>query len=514
VRRTIAIVTTLLLQLEVLSAQNFFVSPTGSGAGDGSIQSPWALTNIVQYGSHASSVVGGDTVWLRGGTYGTDTNGTIYAFSFTGTSSNSPVTLRSYPGETATIWGGFQAQGPNITFRDLVFTVPSSTRTNYLRPAGLNFYQPGDKAINCVIHDCGHPGIGLWAHDSGGTEVYGCILWGNGMYDTNAPYNGVARGSGMYIDGCSNGVTTIEDNISFKEFTTGMKCYSTGGYADYYRLIGNIDFYTYINGFFADSISNPQTGIKIWTNFSYHTTYNLFGNYGVAGHDIEIVGNYFVDGGTSAVGFRKPWLSVIMTNNTLIEPNRYWYTLTPTVYTNNTYINQVWNWTKNASHDVDRNFYYGGGTNTVGGTNAVGMTFAAWQATMGWDSNTVYSLALPSNNYVVVRPNKYERGRAHIVVFNWEGRTNQTINLSGTGLVTGDAFEVRDVQNYLGTPVLKGTYNAASPTVTLPLNLTNIAQISGIAHYDANEHTATLFNAFVVTIPKAPLLPPTGLRHL
>ena len=66
-----------------------------------------------------------------------------------------------------------------------------------------------------------------------------------------------------------------------------------------------------------------------------------------------------------------------------------------------------------------------------------------------------------------VRPNKYERGRAHVVVYNWTRQASVTVDLSGV-LTAGDRFEIHNVQRLYGSPVVSGTY--AGGTVQIPMD--------------------------------------------
>ena len=56
-------------------ATDFYVSPSGSSGGNGSITSPWDLTTAF---AGPSTVKPGDTVWLRAGTYHTGGTTTKY----------------------------------------------------------------------------------------------------------------------------------------------------------------------------------------------------------------------------------------------------------------------------------------------------------------------------------------------------------------------------------------------------------------------------------------------------
>jgi hypothetical protein len=95
----------------------------------------------------------------------------------------------------------------------------------------------------------------------------------------------------------------------------------------------------------------------------------------------------------------------------------------------------------------------------------------------------------------VVRPNGYEIGRAHVIVHNWEQRPAVSVDLAAAGLQSGQEFEVRDVQDYFGAPVLTGRY--AGGPISLPMQPRRPAAAVGNLPA-AVAHTAPQFAVFVV----------------
>src|ERR1035437_8864876 len=82
-----------------VSATDFYVSPAGTTStapGTGSITNSWSLQTAL---SQPAAVHPGDTIWLRGGIY----TGEFRSY-LTGTAL-SPIKLRQYPGERATLDG-------------------------------------------------------------------------------------------------------------------------------------------------------------------------------------------------------------------------------------------------------------------------------------------------------------------------------------------------------------------------------------------------------------------------
>jgi hypothetical protein len=66
---------------------------------------------------------------------------------------------------------------------------------------------------------------------------------------------------------------------------------------------------------------------------------------------------------------------------------------------------------------------------------------------------------------VVLLPNEYESGRAHLAIFNWERLSDVHVDLSPV-LSVGSPFSIRDATSAYGTPIVSGTFNE---TVRIPI---------------------------------------------
>src|SRR5262245_13988539 len=86
----------------ISQAKDFYVSPSGSSAGAGSIDSPWDFQTAI---NQPPTVKPGDTIWVRSGTYGTGR--TVFRSYLVGTPS-APIIVKQYPGERAIINGWLQ----------------------------------------------------------------------------------------------------------------------------------------------------------------------------------------------------------------------------------------------------------------------------------------------------------------------------------------------------------------------------------------------------------------------
>jgi hypothetical protein len=93
---------------------------------------------------------------------------------------------------------------------------------------------------------------------------------------------------------------------------------------------------------------------------------------------------------------------------------------------------------------------------------------------------------------VFVRPNAYEPGRANITVYNWPHQSTVDVDLSGAAYV-GGAYEIRNAQDFYGTPVASGIFDGS--LVTLPLSGLTVASPVG---WPAPSVTGPEFNVFVL----------------
>ncbi|HEU4584761.1 MAG TPA: hypothetical protein VFR95_03380, partial [Gemmatimonadaceae bacterium] len=150
----------------------------------------------------------------------------------------------------------------------------------------------------------------------------------------------------------------------------------------------------------------------------------------------------------------------------------------------------------NRGHHSARIGMSGGATNS-GGTITNSYLVGPWivsnfsGATMS--NNTIIDGSMPTSTKVIVQPNKYEAGRANVVIYNWGRQGAVSVDLSKV-LKSGDSYEVRNAQNFYAAPVASGTYNGGS--ISLPI--TNAAPAPTISSRGKAVSTGTEFNAYVV----------------
>ncbi len=121
-----------------------------------------------------------------------------------------------------------------------------------------------------------------------------------------------------------------------------------------------------------------------------------------------------------------------------------------------------------------------------------------------------------TGNQVFVRPNKYadqyEPRRANIIVFNGSGASSVSVHLPAGVLSVGDRYELKDVQNFFGPPVVTGTYRGGAIAIRIPGSSDSIAVPLSIPvnrpGSSRPEHTSNEFGAFVLICTHSSVVPP------
>jgi hypothetical protein len=461
-----------------VTGNQFYVATNGSANGDGSQARPWDLQTAL---NHPASVKPGDTIWVRGGVYG---NRGQFNARLRGTETK-PIIVRAFPGERATLNASLQAgccgaysdpnAGAYMWFWGLEIRDDQQNRAFH----AMDIYAKGSRIINMVVHDC-LVGMGWWRGAEEG-EVHGTLSYYNGYIGSNR-----GHGHGLYSQN-RNGRKLVTDNIFFGNFGFGLHLYASGSSAvRNYTVEGNVSWNSGMpsggtgDNLFAAGGEGGLQGMIIRNNHSYsspgHENYNRFG--WDPGEDAVITDNYFI-GGFFPIEFAG-WRSLTFQNNTIYGSQ---YTGSAKAFGRDL---RSWNVNNNRYFGFDRRFLESSTTN-----------FAGWKSSTGWDSNSTLSTSRPTGTWTFVRPNKYEPGRANIIVYNWDRRSTVPVDVSGV-LEVGKRYEVRDAQNFYGPPALEGVY--AGGALQLPMNLTASAPVLGGARVQP-PHTDPEFNVFVL-LPK------------
>lgn len=456
----------------------FFAAPNGKPSARGSIEDPWDLaTALLQ----PASIRPGDTVWLRGGEYGSDTK--QLASHLTGTAQE-PLILRQYPSERATIHGGLAISAPYTWYWGFEVTNGEPDRkTGAVRPECIDAYRGSDgiKLINLVLHDC-LQGIGLWA-DATNAEASGNLIYYNGEA---GPDRGV--GHAIYTQN-EAGIKRFNENIMFDQFDIGFQAYgSRKAFVKGYDLEGNVSFNNgSIYGANVDDIlfatASGLDNITLNNNFVYQTPgadrgqSRLGWQFGGDNGRITATGNYWI-GGNTALEMRN-WTNVTFTGNVTYAARSLDFLLATAGKST-------------ARYSLDNNTYYGTGLFNLNGSS---LGFSSWKSNTRLDAHSQFHEGRPTGTWVFVRRNRYEPGRANIIVYNWDLKPSVAVNL-GAVLKTGERFVVRDAQNYFGAPIAAGAW--LDRDVAIPMKDLKKAKPVGVVPV-MPAHTAPEFGVFIVS---------------
>jgi hypothetical protein len=477
----------------VINAKQYHVTVNGSDKGNGTIASPW---NLAKGLNSSSGIKGGDTLMIHGGTYRGNFNSTLAG------SSNNYIVVTNYENQKVILDGNtgvkntsvLKINGQYTIFKNLevLTSTPnriSSTDNNIpddiINCDGVNIYGPYNKCINLIVHDVLGIGIGIWS-PAVNAEIYGCIVYNNG-------WAGPGRGLGhnMYMQN-ETGKKTIENCMIFNAASQGINVYTEKGSIKGFNINQN----TFFNNGSLGHLklernlliggSTPAADISVTNNVFYHSSNktgftskaNLQLGYASTNEDAVISSNYIV-GGNAPFFEARDWNKLTVTNNSFVGFSTH-SNIVNAVLNNDV---SQFNWNNNQYH--------------IGKLNET--TFSEWKAKDGFDKNSTYQDALPTQNQIFVRPNKYEAGRAHVTIFNWEKKNEVGVNLSSV-LKQGESYEIYDIQNISGQPVAKGTWNGG--TVNFPMNLTAVAAPTGNVTTKP-PHTGIEFGAYLVVKTKS-----------
>jgi hypothetical protein len=487
----------ILLGTAAAPASNWYVSPSGSSSGNGSITSPWDITTAF---NGPAAVKPGDTVWLRGGTY---LGNNVFYPHFTGTATQ-PITIRQYPGERATLKGNtvwnqletlqlMYCTYVNFWGFEITSSVTNRVSADYAHPyswptdidiaGGMTTTNGGSycKLINIVIHDCAG-GIGGWVN-SVNFEGAGCLIYFNGW---QGPDRG--HGHGNYSQN-NTGIKWYHDNIIFANFDNGTQAYGTGN-----TFTNNFTFDHDI-WFEAGVLSDNSTGDEL-----------IIGG-GNASSGIIVCDNNFYRRSLSGTGMEVGYVAGYVSVDANVQNNyciagssmNQWQTLT---YRNNTVaattsgVNPTaWNWDYNTYYCTEVPDQWNEWQPFYRLPSSLLMSWTDWRTNYPTlDVHSTYTKGMPTALHVFVHANPYESGRGNIAVYNWPLYSSVAVDVSSI-LTVGSSYVVQDVQNFFGSPVASGTY--AGGTINIPMTSTTAAQPAGNAPVPY-VHTPQQFGAFIV----------------
>ncbi len=441
-------------------AAEFFVSPTGTPGESpeaGTRAHPWDLATAL---AHPSAVKGGDTIWLRGGTY-------VGRFeSALAGSVDAPIVVRQAPGERARIDGGpgpleatltiggqytwywgfevFSSGGRRTSSED--GSAPGDLNRGSCIGGAQDRPHPGIRLVNLVLHD-GTDAIGFFEAEED-AEIHGNLIYNNGW--DGATDRG--HGNGMYIQN-RTGKKRITDNIVFGQYEQGLQIYgSDAAYLDNIEVIGNSIF---------------ENGAPS----AYGRSRNLLFGGGRIAHDGRIESNvtYHADSPEGSVttgvslGYDAGISRFTILNN--------WFTAGGGLFS------------CDFSGAIDQLTMTG--NDFVRGVDGIDLS--------AYPNNVYHGDVKPTGSNVFVRENAYEPGRANITVLNWDRLPFVDVDVSGV-LAPGSAFEIRNAQDFFSPPVVAGVFSGG--IIRVPLSGLTAASPTGASR--AAVPTGPEFNVFIL----------------
>jgi hypothetical protein len=461
------------------------VSPTGTADGDGSKEKPLDVFTALSAKSPAQP---GDTILLMGGTYEGKMEGVKripFALAVSGTKEK-PIRITPVPGQsahlngTATLTSSY-AEYVGLEIGDLKW---DPTQNEHKNDTALNALGgTGAKVINCNLFG-GAMGTGCWS-PAVDLELCGCLIHDFGTLD---PRGGRGHGHAYYAQN-ERGTKLFQHNIAYRGCGWNVHVYTQGGQITGFDILENV---CYIAGAAkpGQTMDNylvygyvPADRIRLIGNVGYQPTdvekwrpnarmshlkavQNLTGEvrdnclmgafYGLSLGDwkkIEVTGNTIWATGIHTEISSSPTGSSLGKREA--KPDLAGYKLD-----GNTYV----------ANGRERSFYYGASEKKE---EADLLTFAQWQA-LGLDKGSKLEPGKngkPTGKKVFVFPNKYQKGRANVAIFNWDGLDKVEVDLS-KALVESQAFTVYnclDIRQTLAQakPVLQAKY--AGDKVAFPM---------------------------------------------
>jgi outer membrane biosynthesis protein TonB len=508
---------------------DYYASPSGTASGTGSSASPWDLQTALD---KTTLITTGKNLCLRGGTYRGKfrsilTGGTVRSYpgewakldgylttTLVGaiSSTQTTITLANAAGfltvgsdemiigsevlkfgdksgntitgvaraASGTIGGAqphnngdlviaagtnFFVAGSNTTYRDFEITVSNPIRDGSAqgelgRGNGITNVGNANKFVNLIVHDTMN---GIFTSNlSTNTEIYGCLSYNNGQYKGN-----LGLGHGLYLEN-SSGYSKVYETISLNNFNLGAQYFGvTGAYvggdtqgsvfanngAPLNNLSPNQRNINLLVG--PDSIRIPNINLQnlfFFHPYSANGTLLKFG-YGAGISNGSILNSYFVGGGGVLLEVQSTTTATVTGNNFYSSAGSPSYVIVP----------------PGASYSWNNNTYHGSANRDVfsvaGGDRLI---FTNWKANTGFDlASAQTSTALIDK--VIVRPSTYQAGRANVIIYAPSNPGSINIDLSTTGLTNGQSYTIKNAFNYFGANVAAGTYNSASPVISVSL---------------------------------------------
>ena len=423
----------------------------------------------------------------------------------------------SYPGEWAVLDGHISSpniqvldvRGGNVTYKDFEVTYSNVIRTtttpNFTYCGGINHALGEDCSfINLIIHEVPGDAFQTWK-ETGGTFIYGCLVYNNGYIDPTATRK--QNGPGFYVQNRTDKQRILKNNIVFNNFSVGFEVWSAETApttSDYVKNVTLEDNTVFNSGspYRSSSDSNGDNNILVAT--ADQTGLNTVKNVQVLKNVMYHNTDYATDIGTQNEGnslevgaddYHYPSQNITVSDNFISGRNsgvRLLELGSSTTFTNNYVLGRYVNYNEmnvsRISTDwvFDNNKYFTQYLNGFRKVDALGhavppdLTLGDWQTNFGIDLLSIrkplYLINTPPANYppnvLQLTRNEYNRNRFKVALFNFGSSSNVAVDFRNYySIPAGTAYSIRDIESYT-TVASTGTMPANS-TVTFNLNLTS-----------------------------------------
>jgi len=475
-----------LVSLQALADEVIWVGP-GDKLGDGTRNNP--LTFSQAFTGTVARIKPGSMVYLLGGTYKPAwsnahekaevraTSPKVFRLEVRGEPGN-PISIAAEPGSSVHLDGSLEVNSSHLRITGLeIGNSHYSPRSTY--PPAVSFLKSRDvELINCNLFGAGST-VSAMA-PSKDILLYGCLIHNS----CGLPHGA----SNSYLQNNADSTKTIEQCIAYRSSAQnlGVHVYFADA-AHNVRFLDNIAFLggsvepqqNWDNIFINPGV--PFDGVEVIGNVAYqHETacgwrpnVRLCSKKDAKKTDYTNVrgvvrDNWFM-GGLYAVSMGR-WKQMTFENNTLwaeklmIEINSATIAdaipaqeQRPDLSGYRVNGNHYFTTPEAASFRYDRTAKIEQGEPLL--------TFAKWQA-LGLDKDSVLEKTVngrPTGTMVRVYANRYEKGRANVAIFNWDGKDSVKVDLSKV-LTKGDRYRVYNCLEVTHTlamakPVSTATYD-------------------------------------------------------
>jgi len=364
-----------------------------------------------------------------------------------------------------------------ITNSDPIRTqIPDNNQNAPHFRGSLNMSGLSSEVINCVLHDM-QEGFGAGPTSTGGL-MYGTKIYNNG-FTADAGNN--HNGHGVYIQNSSQtNPKVIKDCSVFNNFSLGLQCRSESGNSIGMHAVGTAAWNNGCHGgprewnIFMAAGDGVADDLVVDTCFIYKKS-------NIESNSVEVnlvttsgtaqVKNSFIGGGRDGIEMNGGDELVCTGNKVFCN-----YTGGQEILV------RVRGFSGSAALAINSNQYF----NTSGSTDLFCRgtdfrPFSEWQSAFGFDLLGSNSTSAPAENWIIVRPNEYQAGRAMVVIYNWLNQSSVTVNVSSF-LSPGDSYAAfcdEEGEFPQGTPTAMGI--VASGTISLPMNDSTVKKPLGFS---------------------------------